>query len=39
MRTPEPEMVVLEPWVGPWSADDPDANYKAAIALYATQAL
>jgi len=37
MRTPEPEMVVLEPWVGPWSADDPDANYKAEIALYATQ--
>jgi len=33
----EPESVVLEPWTGPWSPDDPDANYKAEIALYATQ--
>jgi|SRR5579884_1187474 len=29
------ETVVLEPWAGPWEADDPDANYKAEIALYA----
>ncbi len=33
----EPETVVLEPWTGPWSPDDPDANYKAEIALYASQ--
>lgn len=31
------EVVVLEAWTGPWSADDPDANYKADIALYAHQ--
>lgn len=34
---PEPETVVLEPWFGPWSPDDPDANYKAEIALYSHQ--
>ena len=33
----DPETVVLEAWTGPWSDDDPDANYKAEIALYATQ--
>lgn len=33
----EPETVVLEAWTGPWSPDDPDANYKTEIALYATQ--
>ena len=31
------EIVVLEPWTGPWSSDDPDANYKAEIALYSVQ--
>jgi len=25
---------VLEPWFGPWDADDPDANFKADVALY-----
>lgn len=37
MSTSEPETVVLEPWVGPFEPDDPDANYKREIALYATQ--
>lgn len=27
--------VDLVPWVGPWSDDDPDANFKADVALYA----
>ena len=27
--------VVLEPWLGPWADDDPDANLKADVALYA----
>ena len=27
--------LVLESWTGPWEDDDPDANYKAEIALYA----
>jgi Family of unknown function (DUF6027) len=31
------EIVALEAWDGPWEPDDPDANYKAEIALYATQ--
>jgi Family of unknown function (DUF6027) len=31
------EVVALEAWDGPWEPDDPDANYKAEIALYATQ--
>jgi hypothetical protein len=26
--------VRLEPWTGPWPDDDPDANFKAEIALY-----
>jgi hypothetical protein len=26
--------ITLETWAGPWSADDPDANFKADIALY-----
>src|SRR5438445_13034573 len=25
----------LERWTGPWADDDPDANFKAEIALYA----
>jgi hypothetical protein len=32
---PGKEPVVLEPWAGPWSPDDPDANFKADVALYA----
>ena len=24
----------LEPWTGPWPDDDPDANFKADVALY-----
>jgi hypothetical protein len=27
--------VVLQPWHGPWRDDDPDANFKSDIALYA----
>jgi hypothetical protein len=27
--------IVLEPWTGPWADDDPDANFKTDIALYA----
>jgi uncharacterized protein DUF6027 len=27
--------IVLTPWAGPWPPDDPDANFKADIALYA----
>jgi hypothetical protein len=29
-----PRRVDLTPWVGPWSEDDPDANFKADVALY-----
>jgi hypothetical protein len=28
-------VVRLEPWTGPWPDDDPDANFKAEVALYA----
>jgi hypothetical protein len=27
--------VVLQPWRGPWHDDDPDANFKSDVALYA----
>ena len=27
--------VTLEPWTGPWTEMDPDANFKADVALYA----
>ena len=27
--------VVMSGWTGPWAPDDPDANFKADIALYA----
>jgi uncharacterized protein DUF6027 len=37
MNTPSEETLVLEAWDGPWAPDDPDANYKADIALYSTQ--
>ena len=26
--------ITLEPWTGPWSPDDPDANFKTDVALY-----
>ena len=32
--TDEPT-VTLERWNGPWEADDPDANFKSEVALYA----
>jgi len=32
---PAREVVRLEPWTGPWADDDPDANFKAEVALYA----
>lgn len=31
----EPRMVALVRWQGPWAEDDPDANFKTDIALYA----
>lgn len=34
-ENPGTQVVVLESWSGPWDTDDPDANYKAEIALYA----
>jgi hypothetical protein len=30
-----PRTVSLTAWVGPWDADDPDANFKSDVALYA----
>ena len=33
--TPAAELVPLEAWDGPWTADDPNANFKADVALYA----
>src|SRR5580704_16108847 len=30
------EVVRLEAFTGPWADDDPDANFKADVALYAT---
>jgi Family of unknown function (DUF6027) len=29
-------VVRLEQWTGPWPDDDPDANFKADVALYAS---
>jgi len=29
------DTVTLEPFEGPWAEDDPDANFKADVALYA----
>src|ERR1700685_683748 len=29
------KLVELSAWAGPWSEDDPDANFKADVALYA----
>jgi hypothetical protein len=31
----DPDSVTLEPYAGPWAEDDPDANFKADVALYA----
>jgi hypothetical protein len=31
----EPEAITLTRWRGPWDRDDPDANFKTDIALYA----
>ena len=28
-------MIDVSPWSGPWPEDDPDANFKAEVALYA----
>ena len=33
MAADEP-VIRLERWAGPWPADDPDANFKADVALY-----
>jgi hypothetical protein len=30
------DTVRLEPYTGPWADDDPDANFKADVALYAS---
>jgi hypothetical protein len=30
----EADVLRLEPWAGPWEPDDPNANYKAEVALY-----
>jgi hypothetical protein len=29
------DLIRLEPFTGPWADDDPDANFKADVALYA----
>lgn len=34
-RTTGDPSVTLTRWTGPWEADDPDANFKADVALYA----
>jgi len=34
-REPDDEVVTLERYRGPWAGDDPDANFKADVALYA----
>ncbi|MHB1447309.1 MAG: DUF6027 family protein [Acidimicrobiales bacterium] len=31
----EGDVVKLEKWTGPWGPQDPDANFKADVALYA----
>jgi hypothetical protein len=33
----EVPVVQLDRWDGPWAPDDPDANFKADVALYSTQ--
>jgi Family of unknown function (DUF6027) len=32
---PPERTVTLQAWTGPWPPDDPDANFKADVALYA----
>jgi hypothetical protein len=34
-RDGDEPVVRLERWIGPWPDDDPDANFKADVALYA----
>ncbi len=34
-REPDNEVVTLERYRGPWAGDDPDANFKSDVALYA----
>jgi hypothetical protein len=34
MNPPDSPVIVLEPWPGPWSPEDPDANFKRDVALY-----
>ena len=35
MASDEEAVVRLERWRGPWPDDDPDANFKREVALYA----
>jgi hypothetical protein len=35
MAAPHERTITLSGWSGPWAADDPDANFKADVALYA----
>jgi hypothetical protein len=35
LRMNDEPVVRLERWTGPWADDDPDANFKADVALYA----
>ena len=35
MSDDDAPVVRLERWIGPWPDDDPDANFKADVALYA----
>ena len=32
---PPARSIEIIPWTGPWADDDPDANFKADVALYA----
>jgi hypothetical protein len=34
VQSPDDDTVTLEPYHGPWVDDDPDANFKADVALY-----
>ena len=34
MTNPTASTITLEAWTGPWAPDDPDANFKADVALY-----
>jgi hypothetical protein len=35
MTSEEEPVITLTRWIGPWADDDPDANFKADVALYA----